>query len=431
MAAFMGMRGTGDWATDERPKSWREGILYLYPNGSAPLTGLLSKLKEEVVTDPEFSWWTKLLPAQGGAVTDLYTDATLLTAYVTGATTGTVLYAKVAEAVASEFRIGHQALLRVSTNLNVDVNAKVTGVTKAGANSYISVRLLEADDNGAGTTLGSCDTILIIGNINAEGAPIPDAIAYNPDKWFNFTQIFRTPLDITRTARKTKLRTEEAYKEAKRESLELHSIEMEKAFFWGIRTENVGVNGKPERTTMGLIQAIKTGAPGNVFNYATDPDYNGDTWVTSGEEWLDTVLEIAFRYGGSEKMAFAGSGAILGLNRLAKMSGQINITPMTTSYGLKVMQWVTPFGTINLMTHPLFSYELTTRNAMVIVDTSMLNYRYIDDTTFMGMDTNKVSPSHERIDGTKEEWLTECGLEYHHPLKFAYLMNVGKDNTLP
>jgi len=431
MVAFMGMRGTGDWATDERPKSWREGILYLYPNGSAPLTGLLSKMKEEVVTDPEFSWWTKLLPAQGGTVTDLYLDSGFVGPYVSGGVTGNTLYARVAEAIASEFRVGHQALLRVSTNLNVDVNAKVIGVTKAGASSYITVRLLENDDNGGATSLGSCDTILIIGNINPEGAPIPDAIAYNPDKWSNFTQIFRTPLDITRTARKTKLRTEDAYKEVKRESLELHSIEMEKAFFWGIRTENVGTNGKPERTTMGLIQAIKTGAPSNVFNYAADPNYAGDIWTAGGEEWLDTVLEVIFRYGGTDKLAFAGSGAILGLNRLAKMSGQVNITPMTTSYGLKVMQWVTPFGVINLMTHPLFSYELTTRNALVILEPQMLSYRYIDDTTFMSMDADKVSPSHERIDGTKEEWLSECGLEYHHPLKFGYLMNVGKDNTLP
>uniref|UniRef100_A0A6M3JDD3 Uncharacterized protein n=1 Tax=viral metagenome TaxID=1070528 RepID=A0A6M3JDD3_9ZZZZ len=31
MAGFLGMRGTDDWATDERPLNWRQGILYLYP----------------------------------------------------------------------------------------------------------------------------------------------------------------------------------------------------------------------------------------------------------------------------------------------------------------------------------------------------------------------------------------------------------------
>lgn len=430
--AFMGMRGTGDWQTDERPKNWRQGILFLYPTGSAPLTGLLSKMGEEQVDDPEFNWWTKLLPAQGGTITDIYTDAGMTTALAAGGTAaGTLLYVKLPQALATEFRVGHQVLLRVSTNLNVDVNAKVTGRTLNGANSQLIVKLLEIDDNGGAANLSTADTILIIGNVNAEGAPIPDAIAYDPVKWNNFTQIFRTPLDITRTARKTRLRTEDAYKEAKRESLELHSIEMEKAFFWGIKTENVGTNGKPERTTMGLIQAIKTGAPSNVFNYSTDANYTGDPWVGtngSGEEWLDRSLEVIFRYGSADKLAFAGSGAILGIQRIAKFTGQINLTPMSTSYGLKVTQWITPFGTINLMTHPLFSYEATTRNLVVICEPSMLKYRYIDDTTFMSQDATKVSPSHERLDGTKEEWLTECGLEYHHPLKFGMLQNVGRDN---
>ena len=27
MAGFLGMRGTGDWATDERPKNWRQGMI--------------------------------------------------------------------------------------------------------------------------------------------------------------------------------------------------------------------------------------------------------------------------------------------------------------------------------------------------------------------------------------------------------------------
>ena len=58
MSAILGMKGTGDWATDQRPKSWRQQIIYLYPNGSAPLTAMMSKMKSLKVTDPEFNWWT-------------------------------------------------------------------------------------------------------------------------------------------------------------------------------------------------------------------------------------------------------------------------------------------------------------------------------------------------------------------------------------
>lgn len=54
-----GLRGTGDFATDERPKNFREMILKRNPNGTAPLTALLAKMKKESVDDPEFAWWDK------------------------------------------------------------------------------------------------------------------------------------------------------------------------------------------------------------------------------------------------------------------------------------------------------------------------------------------------------------------------------------
>ena len=428
--AFLGMRGTGDWATDERPLNWRQGILRLYPNGAAPLTGLLSKMGSERVNDPQFHWWTKTLAAQGGAVTGVFTNAGLSNAYVSGGVVGDTVYFKMAELVSSEFREGHQVLLRDADHIDVDVNGKVTAVVKNGASSYIAVKLLEADDNGASTDLSDCDTALIIGNINAEGAPIPSSLVYDPTKWFNYTQIFRNSLEITRTARRTMLRTEDSYKEAKRESLEYHSIEMEKAFLFGIRSENTGVNGKPERTTMGLIPATKAGAPNNTSDFTLSAAYSGQLWLEGGENWLDSMLEVIFRYGSMEKMAFIGSAALLGINRLAKSSGQIQLTPMTVSYGLKVMEWITPFGVIYLKTHPLFSYEATTRNAMIVFEPMNLKYRFIDDTTFMSAPDNEVDSSHERFDGTMEEWLTECGLEYHHPTTFGWLTGIGNNNIV-
>ena len=429
--AFLGMRGTGDWATDERPLNWRQGVLLLYPNGSAPLTAILSKMGEQKVDDPQFHWWTKTLATQGGAITNIYTDVGLSSAYVSGGSDGDTLYVKVAEAVADEFRIGHQALLRDASDQNVDVNAKVVAVVKNGASSYIACKLLEDDDNATATShdLSDADTILIIGNINAEGAAIPDAIAYDPTKWYNYTQIFRTPLEITRTAMLTRLRTENSYKEAKRESLELHSIEMEKAFLFGIRTEGTGSNGKPERTTWGLIPAIKAGAPANVNDYSLNSGYSGQTWLQGGEEWLDAYLEQIFRYGAADKLAFAGSGALLGINKLAKSAGQIQLTPTTTSYGLKVVEWVTPFGVIHIKTHPLFSYEATTRNCMAIFEPSKLKYKYISDTMFK-KDPAMKQAGFAAYDGTKEEWLTECGLEYHHPTCFGYLTGFNTDSAV-
>ena len=427
MAGFLGMRGSGDWAVDQRPKNWREMILYLYPNGSAPLTAMLAKMRSERTDDPEFNWWTKTLATQAGAITGIYTDIALGTAYVSGGVLGSTVYVKMAEATADELREGHQVLLRDASDYAVDVNAKVTSVVKNGASSYAGVELLEADDNSSNGDLSDADRLVIIGNLNAEGATMPDAIGYDPVKWYNYTQIFRTPLEITRTARRTRLRTGDAYKEMKREALEIHSIEMEKAFLWGVRSERTGANGKPERTTSGLIPAII--ANGTADDFSVNTDYTGDTWLASGEDWLDEQLEVIFRYGRTEKLAFAGSGALLGINRLAKNSGFMQITPQTTSYGIQVTSWVTPFGTIHIKTHPLFSFETTNRNSMVIFEPENLNYRYIDDTSFY-KEGEKQNTGYTRKDATTEEFLTECGLEYHHPVGFGYLNGFNTDNSL-
>jgi len=430
MSGFLGMRGTGDWTVEgQRPKNWREAVLYLYPNGMAPLTALLSKMGSEKVDDPEFNWYTKTLSQQAAAITGIYTNSGLSVAYTSGGVAGDTLYVRMSAADASEIRDGHQVLFRDAASTTVDKNAKVVDVVSAGANSYAAVKLLE-DDNGSGADISDADRLLIVGSINAEGAAMPDAISYDPVKMYNLTQIFRTPLEITRTAKLTRLRTGDAYKELKREALEYHSIEMEKSFLWGIRSENTGTNGKPERTTQGLIPTIRTHAPSNCVRYATwaaaqpTPPAN---WMAGGDEFLDTMLEQVFRYGGRERLAFCGSGALLGINRLVKNSGQFEFNPSTKAFGIQVTEWITAFGKINLITHPLFSYEPTNRNTMVLFEPQHLKYRFITDTTFYA-DGEQKNTGYSRRDGLKEEFLTECGLEYHFPSNWAYLSGIGLDS---
>jgi hypothetical protein len=297
------------------------------------------------------------------------------------------------------------------------------------------VKLLEDDDNDAvgNDDLTLCDNFKIIGNINPEGGEMPDAIALNPSKVYNYTQIFRTPLSITRTARKTRLRTGDQYQKAKSEALEMHSWEMELAFLWGIRTENIGDNGKPERTTMGVINFIRQYAAANCDDYTLNATYQGQDWDQGGETWLKAMLEQIFRFGAEEKLCLCGSGFLLGIDALASYNGYINLKPAEKTYGLQIRSWLTPFGTINLKTHPLFSYDATTRNMGVILEPKEMTYKYIDDTAFYGETSAKTHPEgygNRRLDGTNEEYLTECGLEFGLPQKCAVLNGVGLDNEL-
>src|SRR6056297_2622789 len=94
-ATFFGMRDTERWGVYDnvngrwipgtehelRPENWRDTLLYIEPNGTAPLTALMSRMKRQPTTDPQINWLTKSLPEQMGAVTGVFIDPTLATPY--------------------------------------------------------------------------------------------------------------------------------------------------------------------------------------------------------------------------------------------------------------------------------------------------------------------------------------------------------------
>lgn len=431
---FLGMRGSGDFVANQRPLNWREQIMYLYPNGMAPLTAILSMASTASVDDPEYNWWTQTQTTVQGAVAGIFTVADLSAAYAGGGVAGDILFVSVTTVLANRIVAGKQILLRDASDYRVDVIAKVTEVTRGTTNSVLSIKLLEADDNSPANDLTSCDNFKIIGNINPEGGEMPDPIALNPVQVWNYTQIFRTPLSMTRTALKTRLRTNAQYQKAKSEALEQHSWEMELSFIWGIRTQNIGDNGKPERTTMGVIPFIRQFAPNNVDDYTLNATYAGQTWAAGGEVWLKAILEVIFRLGSENKLCLCGTGFLLGIDTLAMTSGQINIQPGQKMYGMQIREWLTPFGSIYMKTHPLFSFDLTTRHMGIILEPKELEYKYIDDTTFFGENTGQKTHAagygQRRIDGLNEEYLTEAGLEFGLPQKCGLLNGVGLDNNL-
>ena len=431
---FVGLRATEDLTTNEYPESWREGVLRIFPNGMAPLTGLTALCKSESIDSPHHHWWTKTLTTQR-ASTSLYTDASVGTAVTVGTgVAGASLFAKVSAADSAMFRAGHQVLLRDADDLYVDTTAKVLSVTVNGASSVVALKMLEADDN---TTTDSdwsdVDTMLIVGNMNAMGGTRPTAIAQSPTELENAAQIWRNSLDLSRTLMHTKLRTVEAYTEAKRDALEQHSIEIEKSLFWSTLYATsgtaVGTNNKPEFATRGLISWIKSYGTVEDYSLDTGTTFAGKTWLQAGEQWLDEHFEEIFRYGSDERLAFCGSGALLGIQRIAKDVGWTSITPKTTSWGSNVREWVTPFGQVTFKTHPLFSFEATSRNSLVVIEPKNLRWKYIDDTEFYPDDTYKKGGG-TGVDGKQEEFLTEALLEVNGMEAWGYLNGVGKDNTV-
>lgn len=439
---FLGMRGTGDWAANQVPESWAQFILYEYPNGSAPLFAMQSMFRKESVDAYKYHWWTKTLPTQAvdiAAGTTIHIDAALATDYVyathqaTHGIAGGVIYVQVSEAFAGECKPNHVVLLRDSDRLTVDVRGKVLDVVKNGASSYIAVKLNEADDNDsvpATYNLTTVDRVLIIGTGHPEGSSAPVAMAYDPVEYDNLTQIFRDTLDITRTAKATRLRTGDAYKEAKRECAELHSISIEKTAFWGQKYSGIGENGKPERFTQGLIPFIYENVPANVVDYISDPLWAGQTWLQGGHEFIDLYLAQLFRYVNSgEVMCLIGDSGLLAIQTLARTYGEINLVPETAAYGLKVIRWITPFGTVYFKTHPLFSHEATNQRLAVFLLPKNCKFMPLvgggENFNTQFEQNMQVPGQHAQIDG----YFTEGGWKFMFPNQFMVMRNLGVANT--
>jgi hypothetical protein len=383
MATTLGLVGVGTFQADERPKNWREGILRLYPNGQASLTALLALMASEATSDPEFSWWEKSLPTRSVFINNGAGYGAGITTFTVdngaGADPGTIL------------RAGY-----VLKNMRTKEQMVVSADQAAGT----SVDVLRAQGETAAAALLDDDELRVIGNLNEEGGPLPTSIHVDPTKQFNYTQIFRTALWQTRTARKTRLRTEEAKRQAKIEALELESIDMELALLWGERLETTGPLGQPQRATRGVVRWIEANAAAND---------NTATANTLDETELVGYLETIYRYGSTEKLWLCGSTALNVLTQIAKTGSQLQIDSGTESvYGIRLKRFMTAFGDGLIKQHPLFNLYSDWRQAILILDLANLKYRYVDDLMYL---RNRQSPGD---DAAKDEFLAECGLELHH-----------------
>jgi hypothetical protein len=404
--AIAGLRGSGSWDTNQRPRHFREGILMLYPNGKAPLTGLTTQMKTSPVDDPEFNWFEKKYASRRfvvDAATNYDGDA------VVGGAAATLGLNTNSEA--NQVKAGDILMIEQTGELLMatgDGNASTGNIAVTrGWGQTVGVNLGNAYDWDA-DGVGINPYVVVVGSAYEEGADTPTAITYDPVKVSNYTQIFRRSLEHTRTAMKTRLRTGDQVKEARREALEHHGVDIEYAFFFGKAAE-ILTGAQPKRSTRGIVPFITEYAPDNVYSFGGD--------ATMYE--LEGRLEHLFRQGSQEKMAFCGNGALLAIQQIIRKNTSWQFEG-GTEFGMKVTRLFCPFGTVVFRTHPLFNVlgggttggtaYASWANGAVILDMGNLVYRPLKDS-----DT-KYLPNRQGngIDGAKSEYLTECGLELHH-----------------
>jgi hypothetical protein len=399
---ILGLRTDENWIANQRPQNWRETVLMLYPNSSelnkAPLTALTSVMKSESTDDPVFHWFEKNFEVR----------RLKLTGDITNVATTIAVSNAVDNGWSSAFSIkGGDVLMIEATGEIVRVSADPT------VDNSIVVTRAQGGTTGTAVTFATQNPYLtVIGSAFEEASLAPTGVNFDPTEKYNYTQIYRSTLEMSRTAQKTRLRTGDAVKEAKRETLEYFSVDMERSFWFNGARTLITINGKPARMTAGVINQITAGAPQNIIAAPADGMIDMD--------WLEASTQSIFKFGSSEKVVFGGNAILGALQSVIRKNSSYIISPGQKEYGMRFSRFTTPFGDLLFKTHPLFNLMnggtagdgVTTfsgiANNAYILDMANVRYRYITDVEYQ-KDLTQIG-----LDGMKSGYIAECGLELNH-----------------
>lgn len=381
MAITTGQRTVANVASAQRYIEIDKEILKLEPD-AAPLTVLTKRMRDggnvRSVGDPEFKWEESERDVRFDAVNH------------TGGYTSTE----------EEVVVDTEEIFAVGQLVTVPRTGEVLYVNAMpGSNKVKFTRGYSGTTKAA---LVDNDPLYIIGRVAEEGDTSFSARTKSPTQVTNYTQIFRTSIEASGSWMSSLNMTSPhdwvfQHQERNRE----HLISIENAALFGHKASATGTNGRPIRTT------------GGVLSFLTENNQDAGGTLTEAE-WSSWVRAIT-KYG-RRKVVFASPLVLDVINNYAVGRLQVvqSSNPEDATYGIAVTKYVNANGTVNLIPHPLL--EGTTWGGMAIAvdyDRSAPGYRYLGGGPGGSRDT-KLYPNRQENDrdGQKDEIITEAGFTF-------------------
>lgn len=448
----------GFYSLNDRRRVFRE-----FPNGGAPLTGLLSLMEVEATDNAKFGWFEKRFQqvettliagssspfyqsANGGGTN--YSTAQNFAGMDTTADSRTI---KVADS--SNFRATQVIMIR-SVPKSDTVFVDIKGVVTAINSGYITFDTVEAvtailctnNLRSAASTKGPVGCVVsVIGTANKENNTSTGngrfVVPVNPE---NYTQIFRTPYAFSATSLKIPASFDKTgvYREKAKDNCIDHLTDIEKAMLFGTKAirnaTDAGGDLVPERYTGGITWFLEEWErqyggttvyrPGEAALTADTDDkkriIENLTGTMTYAKWNEYV-ERAFRVTNnkaSEKLVLCGSGALMAVNTLIELGLVVankNMGPEST-YGMNLVTIETVYGILHFKTHPLFNQDSAWRYYALILDVQNLRYRPLNDRDTAQLKNRQGND----VDGRKDEWLSEVGLEVRYPESHMLIKNL-------
>ena len=370
-----------------RVGDFASGLLQTEQTGTAPLLGLSAGMNSADATDVVVTWFEENNLTGRVLVTDDNTDSdTTLTLNEAGEVTAGSIFMVEAS--------GEYLYVEGVTGLVATVTRGFAGTTPAAI-------------NGASAGAPGYVGIQRIGTAYEEGSGKPTSIANLGFPRFNYMQLFRNPWDVTGTAKAIQHHTGDVVAKNKRDAANMHAVDMERSIIFGRKA--IGTqNGKPFRTMDGIVPQLSS----NIT------PAGGTTKWEDVDLFLETVFARNIKGQPNERIAFCGNQALRVMNNIAKLDGVMNIEAGESSFGIKVMKWITPFGDISLMTHPMFSESPLWTKDMLVLHPGAMRTRYLRRTH---EDNNDKDGSRAGVDADFGVLTTEMCMEYRAEATGGYM----------
>lgn len=254
-------------------------------------------------------------------------------------------------------------------------------------NTVTVIRNYGGNPSGAGA-LQNGDYVIRLGNAMEENSLAPRSKILQPDEFYNYTQILRTPFDESETdAAEDKETNESERKRLRQDKAIAHTLDMERIVLFGQRKED---NVDKRHLTGGLRYFIKS----NVTNV------NG---ILTENTLINNILPNVWKYQGGDRFLI-GSMFLMGvINNWA--GDRIKTNSGDKSYGIDLQYLITPWGRLYLVhSHALDGYFA---DWGFIVNLKALKLRPLK-----GRDTKlRTNIQENDRDGWKDEYKTEFGVE--------------------
>jgi hypothetical protein len=271
-----------------------------------------------------------------------------------------------------------------------------------------------------------------VGNAYEEGSLRPQALAINPVRISNLTQIFRNTWAITESARATAMLAGDTnVVRSKQDCIKMHGVSIEQQLLFGAKSNSFR-NGQPMRTLDGLISIVSNLAyyP-SYFSAANVYTAGATTNWTQLEGMLDPCFSQSSDPGSSyERILYVGAQARKVINNIGRLNSTYYMENGETSYGLQFSTFKTTRGQFTVMEHPLLAVNPSFSKMAIAVDLKTLGIAYLAGRTTTNKDFNPTNGEgateavDNGIDSTGGTLTTECTLIVRNPPANAVMYNL-------